>query len=44
VDTVLPVDGVIKVDANGIDIHANDKKEVEPHAEIRQRKINHQEF
>ena len=39
--TILPVDGVVEIDADCVDIHPDDEEEVEAHAKIGNRQVDH---
>lgn len=39
--TVLPVDGVVEVDADRVDVHSDDKEEVNTHAKICNGQVDH---
>jgi len=42
--TVLPVDGVVEVDADRVDVHSDNEEEVDAHAKIGNGQVDHQKL
>lgn len=42
--TVLPVDGVVEVDADGVQVHGRDDEQVDAHAQVGDGQVHHQEL